>query len=318
MERNAMPTLGALVVLFHPTVEQLARVAALRRCCDRLMVVDNSPQGNRVAAAMMHQHGVTLLHDGNRSGIAGALNRGLASLFALGLDAVALFDQDSVVPQDYFPVMREACAAMGNRPFLAGPRIFDENDQRFLPELTTDGLMVRRLELHASLAAQRCAFLISSGCVISRAAFATLGHFDESLFIDHVDTEYCFRALSRNVPLYVMPSLVLSHRIGQRSRHKLGPLSMTATNHPWYRRYYSARNAMQLGLQYGLRFPVAIVPNLLTLWQIAQVLLLEEDKFAKLNSILLGISDGLFGRLGPLERARPGLAARFAHKARNE
>jgi rhamnosyltransferase len=314
MERTAMTTLGALVVLFHPTAEELARVVALRERCDSLTVVDNSPQPDLAVAARLQACGITLLHNGNRNGIAGALNCGLASQFEQGVDAVALFDQDSVVPGGYFPVMRAACIALGTGSFLAGPRIFDENDQRFLPELSTDGLTVQRLKLHEGAVPQRCAFLISSGCVISRQAFETLGRFDEPLFIDHVDTEYCLRALACNVPLYVIPSLILSHKIGERRRHQLGPFHMTATNHPWYRRYYSARNAMQIGLQYGMRFPVAIVPNLLTLWQIVQVLLLEKDKLAKLNGILLGMSDGLFGRLGPLERTRPALAERFAHR----
>jgi rhamnosyltransferase len=162
---------------------------------------------------------------------------------------------------------------------------------------------------------QRCAFLISSGCVISREAFARLGRFDEALFIDHVDTEYCLRALLRNVPVYVVPSLVLLHRIGSRRRHKLGSLELTTMNHPSFRRYYSARNAMQLALQYGLRLPVAIVPNVLTLWQIVQIVLLEKDKLAKLHAIALGLFDGFFGRMGPLERMRPRLAAKVAKTA---
>ncbi|MCM3016177.1 hypothetical protein M3570_21125, partial [Bacillus subtilis] len=157
---------------------------------------------------------------------------------------------------------------------------------------------------------QRCAFLISSGCVVSRDAFDVLGRFDETLFIDHVDTEYSFRALARNVPLYVVPSLVLPHRIGAKQRHAIGPFEMTSMNHSWQRRYYSARNAVQLGMQYGLRFPVALVPNLLTVWQVVQIALVERDKRAKLAGILFGVADGLFGRLGPLERTRPRLAAR--------
>jgi rhamnosyltransferase len=87
---------------------------------------------------------------------------------------------------------------------------------------------------------------------------------------------------------------------------------MTTMNHPGFRRYYSARNAMQLALQYGLRLPVAVVPNLLTLWQIVQIVLAEQDKLAKLNAIALGLWDGLFGHMGPLEQTRPRLAAKAA------
>ncbi|WP_323120129.1 glycosyltransferase family 2 protein [Burkholderia alba] len=311
-----MTTLGALIILFHPTGEQLERIVALRRAADALVVVDNSPRPDPHARALAEREGIALLHHGNRGGIAGAFNVGLAALFGQGADAVALFDQDSAVPAPFFPMMRELCAGFGARPFIAGPRIFDENDGRFLPELMTSGVTVRRVPMEAGARMQRCAFLISSGSVLSRAAFERLGRFDEALFIDHVDTEYCLRALARDVPLYVVPSLVLPHRIGARQRHRLGPLRITSMNHPWYRRYYSARNAVQLGMQYGLRFPVAVVPSLLTVWQIVQIVLCERDKLAKLNGILVGVADGLLGRLGPLERTHPRWAARATEQAR--
>ncbi|KAB0644011.1 glycosyltransferase family 2 protein [Burkholderia latens] len=305
-----MTTLGALVILYHPSGAQLAALGAWRHACDALLVVDNTPQPDERARELCARDGIALLHHGNRDGIAGAYNAGLAALFGDGVDAVALFDQDSSVPAGYFATMSDVCATLAARAFLAGPRIFDENAQSFLPALATNGLGLRRLSLAPDAPPQRCAFLISSGCVVSRAAFDVLGRFDETLFIDHVDTEYSFRALARNVPLYVVPSLVLPHRIGAKQRHAFGPFEMTSMNHSWQRRYYSARNAVQLGIQYGLRFPVAIVPNLLTVWQVVQIALVERDKRDKLAGILCGIADGLFGRLGPLERARPRLAAR--------
>ncbi|KVG65340.1 glycosyltransferase family 2 protein [Burkholderia pseudomultivorans] len=305
-----MTTLGALVVLYHPTDAQLAALGAWRHACDALLVVDNTPQPDARARELCAREGIALLHHGNRGGIAGAYNAGLAALFRERIDAVALFDQDSSVPAGYFAAMREVGARMGDRAFLAGPRIFDEHARSFLPELSTDGIALRRLRIEPGAPMQRCAFLISSGCMVSRAAFDRLGRFDETLFIDHVDTEYSFRALARNVPLYVVPSLVMPHRIGAKQRHAIGPFEMTSMNHSWQRRYYSARNAVQLGMQYGLRFPVAIVPNLLTVWQVVQIALVERDKRAKLAGILFGVADGLFGRLGPLESTRPRLAAR--------
>jgi len=310
-----MTILGALIILFHPGEAQLMRAVAMRDECDRLLVVDNSPQPDSRAALVLGEAGIELLHHGNRHGIAGAFNCGLRVLFERGADAVALFDQDSEAPSGYFDVMRDRCASVNGTAFMAGPRIFDENDQRFLPELSTSGLGVERLSLRMDAGLQRCAFLISSGCVISREAFARLGRFDESLFIDHVDTEYCLRALLCNVPVYIVPSLVLLHRIGTRHRHQLGPFEVTTMNHPAFRRYYSARNAMQLALQYGLRLPVAVVPNLLTLWQIVQIVLLEKHKLDKLNAIALGLIDGLFARMGPLGETRPRLAARAAMAA---
>lgn len=311
-----MTALGAVVVLFHPTAEQIGRIIALRRRCDSLAVVDNTPQPDDRLAALLDGHDILLIHEGNRNGIAGAHNRGLADQFDRGMDAVVLIDQDSVVPDHYFPAMREICADLASQPFLVGPRIFDEVVQQYLPVLQSNGVTARRVGMRDDAGLQRCAVLISSGCMISRAAFATLGPFDETLFIDHVDTEYCFRARASDVPLYVTPSLTLSHRIGDRRRHKLGPFELTTMNHPWYRRYYSARNGVQLALRYGRRYPVVIMANLFTVWEVFHIALLEDAKLAKLAGIVTGLVDGLAGRLGPVEQARPRLALRFAQGRR--
>jgi rhamnosyltransferase len=315
-ERSNIMRLGALVILYYPSREQLARLAPLRDACDALVVVDNTPRPDACAAAAAAAHGgYTLLHHGNRGGIAGAYNAGLARLLDT-VDAVALFDQDSIVPPAYFPTMRALGARFTGRPFIAGPRILDENDGEFLPVFESSGISVRHLRLDATSEPVRCAFLISSGSVLSREAYAALGAFNEALFIDHVDTEYCFRALARNVPVYLVPSLVLRHRIGAKTWVRIGPFRIATMNHSWTRRYYSARNAMLIATQYGARFPVALLPNLLTLWQIVGIVLGERDKRAKLKGILYGVLDGLACRLGPFDTARPRPGMRAAAPTR--
>ena len=309
---SAAPLLGALVVLYRPTPEQLTHLLELCEPSVPVLVVDNSPAPATSIADGLAAHGIAYLRNANRGGIAGAYNRGLAHLFERGIGAVALFDQDSLASADYFRVMRESCAALGARAFAIGPRIYDENIGRFLPQMYSNGFSIRTLAFEAGASLQPCSFLLSSGCVISRLAYERLGAFDEPLFIDHVDTEYSLRALQRGVPFYVEPRLILSHRIGEKRQHRFGPIRLTSMNHPAFRRYYMARNGMHLCLQYTLSLPVALIPNFITLMQVWQVLLFESGKLAKLSGIACGIVDGMFGRLGPLETARPRLAARLA------
>ena len=320
--------LAALVVLFHPRAEHLDRLCELPAQRVRVLAVDNAPVPDHAAARRLRPHGIVVLHNGNQNGIAGGFNRGLAALFtdgADGADGVVLLDQDSVVPAGFFDTLAAFADGQGGRPLLAGPRILDEATGRFLPELAAGGLAVRRLRLgdgpepgegeregtgpatQPRQQAHRCAFLISSGCLITRAAYDRLGPFDAALFIDHVDTEYCLRALARDVALYVLPALVLRHRIGAGSRHRLGPLAVTTLNHAWPRRYYSARNAVHLAVRYGVRQRIAWVPTLLTFWQMLLIALFERDKARKLAAMLYGALDGLRGRLGAIEQSRPGL-----------
>jgi rhamnosyltransferase len=311
IDGSVAPLLGALVVLYRPTREHLAHLIELRGHGAPLLVVDNSPAGSAAIAEALGAQGIEYLWNANRGGIAGAYNRGLARLFERGFGAVALFDQDSQVSADYFRVMLESCVALGPRAFAIGPRIYDENIRRFLPQIYSNGFSIRTLMFEAGASLQPCSFLLSSGCVISCRAYRRLGAFAEALFIDHVDTEYSLRALLRGVQFYVEPRLTLLHRIGEKRQHRLGPIRLTSMNHPAFRRYYMARNGMHLCIQYIPSLPIAFVPNLITLLQVFQVLLFESGKLAKLSGIGCGIVDGLLGRMGPLEAARPRLAARL-------
>jgi rhamnosyltransferase len=304
--------IGAVVVLYRPTPDDLDHLVDLRLQCDRVLAIDNSPVEDGALAARLAAHGIGWLFNGNCGGIAGAHNRGLETLFADGLDAVALFDQDSRVGGEFLDRMRESCDALGPEPFAIGPRIYDENDGRFLPELLTGRWTMRLLRLDEGMPPQPCSLLVSSGLVISRRAFEVLGGFDEDMVIDQVDTEYCIRALTQGVQFYVEPSLVLPHHVGTKRWHRVGPLRFISMNHPASRRYYMARNGLHISKRYLRRFPTAAaLPNLFTLWQFVQVVLFEPGKRSKLAGLGWGLVDGVTGRLGPLETTRPRLASRL-------
>jgi rhamnosyltransferase len=305
--------IGAVVVLYHPEDEHLTRLAELRHQCDRIVAVDNSDPTDPAAVHSFEAAGIDVVHNANRGGIAGAHNRGMERLFAGDVDAVVLFDQDSRVPDDFLPAMRDAIETLGpDRAFAAGPRIYDENDGRFLPELLATRYSMRLLRLEPSMPPQPCTLLVASGLVVSREAWTRLGGFDEDLVIDQVDTEYCIRALVQGIPFYVVPSLVLHHQVGEKRWHRFGPLRFISMNHPAARRYYQARNGLHISRTYGRTHPTpALLPNLFSLWQVLQVLLFEPAKADKLRALWYGTLDGVAGRLGPIEATRPAFAARL-------
>ena len=84
-------------------------------------------------------------------------------------------------------------------------------------------------------------------------------------FIDHVDTEYSFRAMCKGVPVYINTSLVLRHEVGKRLDHKLLFFKLVQWNTPPPRLYYSARNCVHLSRRYGARFPLLVLINIITM-----------------------------------------------------
>jgi len=307
---------GAVVVTYFPTDEQVANLHSLAASCERLCVVDNTPQLHGWHPALV-EAGVPVLHNGNRGGIAGAFNCGITELEARGAELFFLLDQDSKLPPGYFDAMCEAAmvargrAGEGEREedaaFLIGPLVHDTNLDALIPQFGLEGKRVYQFDLQQPFnePLMPCAFMISSGSLISRGAWAKVGRFDERYVIDHVDTDYCMRALGREVPLYLNPHVVLRHQIGDIQARSLFGWKIHFINYPAARRYYIARNALDLSRAHVRAFPAILFINVYTLKQIVPMLMFERDRLKKIVALMLGCFDGLFGRLGGLIEAHP-------------
>jgi rhamnosyltransferase len=297
---------GTLVVLFNPSEAHVQNLFRLKRLCDSVVAVDNSPQLGVQLQGRIRAEGIDVLSNFNSGGVAGAYNRGLERLIEKGCQLLFIFDQDSTIPEDYFLRMLDSCLALGNSCFLIGPKVFDINVNRYLPAHLVHGFGVRAVpitdEKHGLV---RCSSIITSGSVLSAETYRTLGPFREDYFIDHVDTEYSFRAASKGVPVYIDTSLVLKHEVGTRIDRKLLSLKLIQWNTSPMRQYYSARNCILVSRLYSAQFPILTLINVITIQQLVSVILYEEDKMDKLMAMGAGIIDGLQGRYGSLETRRP-------------
>jgi rhamnosyltransferase len=65
-------------------------------------------------------------------------------------------------------------------------------------------------------------FLISSGSLISLSALDKIGKFDEGLFIDHVDTDWCLRTRAHGFRLCGVGRARLNHTFGEATL-SMGP-----------------------------------------------------------------------------------------------
>lgn len=297
---------GTLVVLFNPSDQQVANLIRNAERCPNLIAVDNSPSMDTRMHARIGEAGIEIIPNFNRGGIAGAYNRGLERLIDKGAELLFLFDQDSEIPDNYCSEMAEACRAVDTPHFLAGPRILDVNVNRYTPvHIVTRRGITPIVLTGEDRGLRRCSSIISSGSAISAATFRKLGPFREDYFIDHVDTEYCFRATSQGVPIYVNPALTLKHQISRRTDHKLLFLRLIEWNMAPSRQYYSARNCIHISRCYGADFPVLILINIITLQQIISVALFERNKLRKFLAMLAGIADGLRRKYGRFEMCWP-------------
>ena len=132
--------------------------------------------------------------------------------------------------------------------------------------------------------------VITSGNLLNVGHFQTLGGFDESLFIDYVDHDFCLRAVIAGFHIIVCADALLFHSVGEAvSREFLG-FKIFSTNHSPERRYTSGRNRVTVIRRYGRDFPAyAFYTALDFLFEFLGILFCEDRKWTKINMILRGV-----------------------------
>ncbi|HEX4066119.1 MAG TPA: hypothetical protein VHZ09_08830 [Acidobacteriaceae bacterium] len=309
-----MKTFGLIFVLYLPTPEFLTNLTRARAICASVVVVDNSPEADLILHERLRDEGTDVIFNRNQGGLAGAYNRGAESLLARNCDVFFLLDQDTDIDSSFFTQMMEGAAALGVEEFLAGPKIYEVNLKKCMAVFPPD----KRLPLPVRIDNQSegmipTLLVISSGSVISAAAYRKLGAFREDYFIECVDIEYSLRASSRNVPVYMNAGVTIRQMTGQIDRHG----KLFTTNHAAWRRYYGTRNAVHCLRLYRARWSLHWLVTPLVLYWAACILLFDSDKLRKLVATACGYCDGFMSRLGTFESSHPHIAAFCEASARS-
>lgn len=217
------PTIGAVMVLYAPDLDVTDKaIEAILPQVDILCIVDNTP-GADLSARFTDNRIHYIAMSGN-SGIAAAQNRGTRWLLDRGVDFLVYTDQDSETRPDTiarlmqgYDILTDAGVKVGltgtlpvNRdtgvPYrLSARRIDTPDDLRRIPG--AEGIS----EYYSA---------ISSISLIPRRAMLDNGGFDESLFIDGVDHEWCWRAWHTHAyRTFIVEDAVINHCLGQGDRH---------------------------------------------------------------------------------------------------
>ena len=143
--------------------------------------------------------------------------------------------------------------------------------------------------------------VITSGSLMSLAAYNVVGEFCEPLFIDLVDHEYCLRLLRAGYEVIVATHARMSHALGNRRVVPVVLGSLTLMNSLPLRRYYVARNSIFIARRYFMEFPNWVLRLLFAIYITDTVIKIprENGTAKKWAAVARGLKDGLLGRLGP-------------------
>ena len=282
--------IGAVLVVYKPDLALTERLLTrLYGQTEEVVIVDNSPTPHDFTKVIKHYH---YIHLAENSGIAHAHNAGLLYLLKAGCEYAILLDQDSLIPSDMvfnLSSLLKASNKIKQNVVAIGPRIrCSFSDKKVNPKVQKEVFEYDDLVGVTQI--------IASGMMIDLSALDQIGLKDESLFIDGVDHEWCWRARSMGFDIAKAKNVEMVHRLGD-SRSKF--IGVTYKVGAPIRLYYQFRNILLLSRR----------PYVPTYWKVRCLFfmpirlflnsVMQKNRLKRLGFMLQGIVDGVLGRKGP-------------------
>ena len=290
--------IGAILVLYYPNWNLCSElIDSLRIQVDRIFIICNgiSPEYKNLLLNKENeapkQYSISLNIE--NLGLGEALNHGLVQAISDQVDYLFLFDQDSLVSTGYANAMineLEKVLKIDDKAIAIGPSFFDLRAKlNIVNRFKKNGRpIVAQLEDHSSVL---CDCLITSGMMIHLKKLKPLQKFDASFFVDHVDSEWCFRLGDLGFHLYGSNQIVMGHNLSDSRVFQFGPF--TFLRYSPLRRYWFYKNSIRLiKLPYtswqwkfriaGILF-ISFVPNLF----------LDTNWVKSMHMMIKGSIDGL-------------------------
>jgi rhamnosyltransferase len=274
-----------VIVTFHAQPSVLVNIMQLRPQVQHLVIVDNGSSKSELSPLYEAERELdfSLIENGENLGIAAALNIGVRWAQAQNCEWVVLFDQDSRTTDDFIDKVMDSYLKAESREHIGIV------SGRFRgPDIDID-----RYDY----------FAITSGSLMPLRIFEEIGFFEERLFIDCVDDEYCLRLGRAGYLILITGKRVLIHALGTPVQYRLPFSTRTfySANYGAKRRYYRNRNRAWLILHNWWRYPRWCKGSLSHMAkEFIKVLIAEDSRFPKLAYSLYGMLHGLIGRMGKI------------------
>jgi len=271
----------AVVIWFNPNESMAENIHSYSKYVFKTIIIDNSTIDNSMLIEA--RENIEYISLNKNFGIAAALNIGYKRAEALESNWVLTMDQDSSFSDfdiknylnpkaDHFNELN--VAVLG--PNFEGPLTNDLID---------------------------CNSVISSGALVNLKAHNENFGYNESLFIDQVDHEYCCRLKKLGYRVLRVGYISMTHIVGSPlAKKRLGRMFISY-NHNAVRRYYITRNTLYMHRYFG-EFGDKYLK--LLFMDIVNIILIEQDKCNKLKSMLKGCLDYYMGRMGSMDSALSG------------
>lgn len=279
--------IAAAVILYYPDPQVVENILSYSSFVKTIYVIDNSETPSpQIAEAIQRRipHSV-YLSDGKNEGIGIRVNQACKKAIAAGFDYLLTMDQDS-----WFET-----------------RTINNYFRCFATYPTPEKVAMYGVQYeHPSWSSDTCnpvewSQLITSASIVNLALFDTIGGFDEQLFIDVVDFEYCYRSIVMGYQIIQFRNIHINHTLGSTrfSTTQQGQAKTERTMHAPIRLYYMVRNYLYIKHRYQQHFPKEIEQSRKAIVsRVKNSLLHSKKRLQAMKYVYRAIADYKKGKMG--------------------
>jgi len=238
--------IAATVILFNPDDSCLHNILTYYSKVGHLYIYDNSARDSQeIKDWSIHHPNVSYFHSGINEGISKRLNQATEQAIEDGFEWLLTMDQDSYFEESELTKYISYVSESTETHSIAQFGVNVDNNSAENRTNYNIGVNVEHL--------------ITSGSIVNLSLVKEIGGFDEDLFIDEVDWEFCFRSILKGYLIVKFPNVSLQHKLGEVHYFlSLKTFKKTPrTLHNPSRLYYVVRNYFYVADMYHKNFEIS-------------------------------------------------------------
>jgi len=290
--KHPQTNIAATIILYNPENNIYDNINSYANEVGKLIVVDNSTMHNKDLIKKLQSSfkNIEYINNNSNLGIATALNIGCEKAIELGYDWILTMDQDS-----RFLNFSKYIQCLENIPYPNSTAIIAANTLWHADQ---------HLPVNPTYTYEEKFLVITSANFLNLTLFNKIGQFDDKLFIDMVDHDYCIRANIHKYKILYFKDILVEHSLGslfQRKNIFTGKIRNKIEHSP-QRAYYITRNTFHLWKNYSKLFPKEFnllkTINIIFIHEVTKIIIYEDQKIKKLYAKLLGLYHFMRGNFG--------------------
>lgn len=281
-----MVKINGVVVLYYPDEDVIDNIRSYINDLSKLYIVDNSEQkDDKLLNNIKNISDKCIYVDNNgNQGIAHALNKGAKLAIEDESEWLLTIDQDSKFSENGLRNLKECLLKLKDENINIGivsPTHKDDKNSGFKKRLV----------------------VMTSGNIVNLDAYKEVGGFEEKLFIDAVDYDFCLKLNLAQYEVIECSHSRLIHQLGENKKINIFGKTITVFTHSPIRRYYMMRNALYFWKKYFFNFPLFIFREIVDFqrnW--IEIVLFSNEKLKDIKYLIYGILDFILSKYGKFNR----------------